>query len=268
MNGYGPQALAAIDVELKEAVCDAAVNAVVARVSGTDDEGRFIYGRSPRRAIVSGQLLPRFDEQGEDDTSDIRIAALGVDFLLDSSATALLAAIPRFSVYVRVLPEWADVTPGTGPLDVEFRLKTSIHQQIEDEIRSRRLSAFAAAGIDRPDWKSMDEPTRRQVRERRARIQEEIRVAAYGERGILLNRADALAKAEVDSPESIQTADPDSPNTPDQPPAPPPPMARLLREGRQIPPQHLEPASIPQKWKRIALHLPAIGYPLHSSKPA
>lgn len=170
MNGYGPKALAEIDVELKEAICDALVNTVVRRVSGTDERGRIVYGRSPMRSIVSGQLLPRFDVQGEDETSDIRIAALGIDFLLDSTATGALYAVPSFSVYVRVLPSWADIAPGTGPLEVDFRLNATIHEQIEDDIRTRRQAAFVAEGIDKPDWRSMEERARHQVRERRAQI--------------------------------------------------------------------------------------------------
>ena len=120
MNGYGSKALAEIDVELKEAVCDALVNTVVGRVSGIDDEGRVVYGRSPRRSIVSGQLIPRFDVRGEDETSDIRIAALGLDFVLDNLSAGALVACPRYSIYVRVLPTWADVAPNSGPLDVRL----------------------------------------------------------------------------------------------------------------------------------------------------
>ena len=55
--------------------------------------------------------------------------------------------------------------------------------------------------------------------------------------------------------------DPNDPNTPDQPPTPAPPVARLLREGRQIPLQHLEPAPIPAKWKRLDLLLPKFEWP-------
>ena len=40
MNGYGSKALDEIDVELKEAVCDALVNTIVGRVSGTDEPSR------------------------------------------------------------------------------------------------------------------------------------------------------------------------------------------------------------------------------------
>ena len=262
MNGYGSKALAEIDVELKEAVCDALVNTIVGRVSGTDDEGRVVYGRSPRRSIVSGQLIPRFDVRGEDETSDIRIAALGLDFVLDSLSAGVLVACPRYSVYVRVLPTWADVEPESGPLDVDFRLNADVHHQIEDDIKAHRLAAFTSLGIDKPDWRGMDETARQLVRERRAQIQEEVRVQAYAQRGIVLVPGDQLAEAEADAPDAPP---PDDPNTPDQPEPPAPPVGRLLREGREIPLHLLEPAPIPPKWKRLDLKLPDFEWPASSA---
>ena len=61
MKGKSNSELAAIDVELKEAVCDALVNALVQRVAGADERGRNLLGSSPRRGIFAGQLLPRFE---------------------------------------------------------------------------------------------------------------------------------------------------------------------------------------------------------------
>lgn len=265
MNGYGAKTLAAIDVELKEAVCNALVNTIVMRVSGTDEAGRIIYGRSPRRSIVSGQLLPRFDVRGEDETSDIRIAALGLDFVLNSSSAASLVAVPSYSVYVRVLPAWSDVQPGAGPLDVDFRLKAEVHHQIEEDIKARRLAAFTARGIDKPDWRGMDEAARHRVREQRAQVQEEIRVQAYGERGIRLQPGDELAETETIPAESSTAESASDPNTPDQSEAPAPPVGRLLREGRDIPLHLLDPAPIPPKWKRLDLTLPRFEWPASST---
>ena len=121
MIGLNAEQLAAIPQELKEAVCNALVNLTVARVSGSDPEGRILYGRSPRRSIVSGQLLPRFDPTGQDDeSSDIRIAALGMDFHLDAHADGRSVVTPRFSVYVRVFPDWAEIADEALGLDIEF----------------------------------------------------------------------------------------------------------------------------------------------------
>lgn len=255
MKGYGAKALSAIDVELKEAVCDALVNTIVTRVSGTDEEGRIIYGRSPRRVIVSGHLLPRINVHGEDDTNDIRIAALGVDFILDSRSTDAISAKPSFSVYVRVLPTWADLQAGGGPLEIDFQLNANVKEQIEQEIRARRTEAFVAAGLDKPKWREMDEPERARVRDRRRQIQDEIRIAAYGARGIELRSGDLSDEAEADSQAETETAD--DPNAPDQVEAAVAPIGRLLREGRNIPFHLLDPAPIPGKWIRLDLDLPA-----------
>ena len=89
-----------------------------------------------------------------------------------------------------------------------------VHHQIEDDIKAHRLAAFTSLGIDKPDWRGMDEAARQLVRERRAQIQEEIRVQAYAQRGIVLVPGDQLAEAEADAPD---TPPPDDPNTPDQP---------------------------------------------------
>jgi hypothetical protein len=55
-------------------------------------------------------LLPRFDPTGQDDeTSDIRIAASGMDFHIDAHAAGQSTITPSFSVYVRVLPDWVEL---------------------------------------------------------------------------------------------------------------------------------------------------------------
>ena len=138
MKGKSNSELASIDVELKEAVCDAIVNSLVDRVSGADERGRNLLGSSPRRGIFAGQLLPRFDTSGNDDeTTDIRIAALGVDLLAVAGAASAVRVTPRFSVYVRVIPTWSDLVAGGGELEFDFRLRTNIQQQIDDASSQR-----------------------------------------------------------------------------------------------------------------------------------
>ena len=146
MKGYSTRQLASIDVELKEAVCDSLVSALVARVSGGDDRGRTLFGRSPRRNIVAGQLLPRYGTMGDDETSDIKIASIGVDFVIATGSSAVVRVTPRFSVYLRVLPKWSDLVAGGGELDFAFKLKHSVQQQIDDAIRANRQPGFAESG--------------------------------------------------------------------------------------------------------------------------
>ena len=66
--------------EAKEAVVDALLAMTISRCTGEDRDGDIIYGARPSSRLVSGFLLPRFDETGlEDETSDIRLVTIGVD---------------------------------------------------------------------------------------------------------------------------------------------------------------------------------------------
>jgi hypothetical protein len=261
MKGKFNSELAAIDVELKEAVCDAIVNALVDRVSGSDDRGRNLLGSSPRRGIFAGQLLPRFDITGNDDeTTDIRIAAVGIDLVANAGSGAAMRVTPRLSVYLRVNPAWTDLVAGGGELEFDFRLRANIQQQIDDAIRNERTPALQAAGIDRPDWKAMDEARRSKVRAARAQILAEVRRKAYAAHGIRLLSGDP--EPDPFDPHASQTPDADPTTSDDStPPTPPvPPIARLIREGRELPLNLVDPASIPGKWKRLDLDLPTLEF--------
>lgn len=258
MKGYSTEQLQKIDVELKEAVCDSLVNLLIARVSGMDDRGRTILGRSPRRNIVSGQLLPRYGVSGDDETSDIRVAAIGVDFVIASESEATIRATPQFSVYLRVLPEWSDLAAGGGDLDFEFKLRPAVQQQIDDTIRANRKAALQSAGLERPDWRSMNETQRSGVRTQRADILAEVRRKAYAEHGIELVHEDPATSTDaIPTDESEVIADA---NSPEDTAAPPTPVSRLLREGRNIPLTLIDPAPIPGKWQRLDLQLPTFEF--------
>ena len=64
---------------LKEAVCDAILERTCRIVSGGGEIGRTILGAKPSRVLSSGFILPRIDEDGDDESSDIRLAAHGLD---------------------------------------------------------------------------------------------------------------------------------------------------------------------------------------------
>lgn len=258
MRGKSNSQLAAIDVELKEAVCDALVNALVDRVSGADERGRNLLSSSPRRGIFAGQLLPRFDVTGNDDeTTDIRIAAVGIDLIAVAGTGAEARVKPRFSVYVRVIPQWTDLVAGGGELEFDFRLRANIQQQIDDAIRNERTPALQAAGVDRPDWKAMDETKRSKVRAARAQILAEVRSKAYAAHGIKLLSGEP--EPDPVDPQAGLTPDAD-PTTPDDVAPPVPPIARLVREGRELPLTLVDPAPIPGKWKRLDLELPSLEF--------
>lgn len=255
MKGLSNTQLSEIDVELKEAVCDALVNALVERVSGTDEQGRTIYGGSPRRGIFAGQLLPRFDVSGAlDETTDIRIAAVGMDLIVGAQAAATIRATPRFSAYVRVIPTWSDLTGGGGPLDFDFKLQKAVQKQIDDAIRADRTTALKAAKLERPDWKAMDEARRSKVRAERAQILADVRVKAYAAFGI------KLLSGALDDPTPLEEPAAESPGDAGESTEQPAPIARLIREGRDLPLTLVDPAPIPGKWRRLDLVLPTFEF--------
>ena len=254
-SGYSAAQLRDIDPEVKEAVCDALVNLIVDRVSGADDKGQVIFGRSPRRAIFSGQLLPRFDDSGEEDeTSDIRIAAIGLDFTARSGVGGDLAIEPRAAVYIRALPTWAELQDPRNGLDIDFRLNTATQTAIDLAIRTRRQQLFAEQGLDRPRWRDLTETARSDVRRRRSEIQERVRIEAYQAQGIELVRGDMDDVVVDDAPAEPAPGGPD-PTQEEQEPRPR--IATLLRAGRRIPYGLIDPAGLPGKWLRLPLILPA-----------
>lgn len=255
MKGLSNGQLAAIDVELKEAVCDGLLNALVARVSGSDERGRTIGGGSPRRGIFAGQLLPRFDVTGAlDETTDISIAAMGMDLVLGAGTGAAVRVTPRFSAYVRVIPQWRDLVPGGGELEFDFKLQKAIQQQIDAAIRAERVPALRAAGVDRPDWKGMDEAKRSKVRALRSQILAEVRKKAYAAFGI------KLLSGEINSDGLQVDATATQPDDQDGSTEQAAPIARLIREGRDLPLTLVDPASIPGKWRRLDLSLPTLEF--------
>lgn len=280
MSGLSASDLASIPQELKEAVCCALVNLTVARVSGTDQEGLIVYGRSPRRAIVSGQLLPRFDPTGQDDeSSDIRIAALGMDFYILARATGHAAVTPRFSIYVRVFPDWAELSDEALALDVPFKLRQAIQDAIDARIRQLRNERFAAAGLATPDWPSLNPDQRQQIRSRRSTIQEEVRRQAYREQGILLDQGDEQLLSEeptgdqgsdgvATQPQQPVNAAMPSADGGDDAGSAPLRIGRLLQRGRQVPYALLDPAPAPPKWRRIDLTFPAFVWEFQADRAA
>ncbi|HEY1745731.1 MAG TPA: DEAD/DEAH box helicase [Xanthobacteraceae bacterium] len=262
MNGLSAQQLADVPQELKEAVCNALVNLTLARVSGTDSEGQILYGRSPRRSIVSGQLLPRFDPSGQDDeTSDIRIAALGMDFELDASTDGDATATPRFSVYIRVFPDWLELADEALGLEVDFKIRQAVQDNIDNRIHHLRNERFAAAGVATPDWPSLNPEQRRQVRLQRGEIQEAVRSQAYLEQGILFEQGDEQLLLEDvppnDAAQGVGQNQTPEPNDAEQDGADDQDarlhIGRLLQRGRTVPFGLLDPAPAPAKWRRIDL---------------
>lgn len=184
--GVTPHALNASLQEAKEAVADALVNMTVARCSGFGDFGRVVYGRSPERAFVSGFLLPRFADIGDvDETSDIHIAVIGLDFQVTKTATGAAIVRPSFSAYVRVLPQWAELIEGRLGIHPTFDLIPAVRKEIVQKIRDATKALCVEEGlVGRDDPKTVSRDVRRQRQLRRTALKEEATKRVYKEYGI------------------------------------------------------------------------------------
>jgi Helicase conserved C-terminal domain len=131
-------ALAADDLqELKEAVCDAVLERTKRLVSGEGEHGRVVLGERPSRALSSGFLLPRLNADGDDESSDIRIAAHGVDFRIRTDGPGEIQIRPSFSVYVRALPSADELFARNGRLVPSADFSGPAKARLRDEIRKR-----------------------------------------------------------------------------------------------------------------------------------
>jgi hypothetical protein len=259
-----------IDVELKEAVCDALVNMITRRASGTDDAGRVVYGRSPQRSVFSGQLLPRLSNTNVDETSDIRIAAIGLDFNMDATATWVLQATPKFSIYVRVLPTWEEISSDRFGIPIEFKLRKEKKDEIDRKIRERREERFKRENLIRSDWSALEADEREYLKRRRTEIQDDVRRSVYGEYGIRIDEADSRI---FDRPDFNENDAEDNPaaSTPageESNTEPAPDLGRLVTTGSKIPESMYAPAQIPPKWVRVDLDLPTCTWPADLSGEA
>ncbi|WP_439542593.1 DEAD/DEAH box helicase family protein [Hyphomicrobium sp.] len=141
-----PPALRPYFDDTKEAFTDALLNLVRQRISGTGEEGRFVYGAKPSLRFVSGFLLPRYSEAGIDETSDIHICTHGIDCQIGATGAAPSVVTLSFSIYVRALPSWAEITAASNELFPNPPLKKDVESHIRDEMKPRLKSAMDAEG--------------------------------------------------------------------------------------------------------------------------
>src|SRR4029077_7252153 len=99
---------------------------------GEGEAGEFVYGVKPSAKFVSGFLLPRFDESGqEDETSDIHIATMGVDAQVAAEHSGEITVVPEFSIYVRVLPTWEELADRRHDMMPRSELSRETRQEVE-----------------------------------------------------------------------------------------------------------------------------------------
>lgn len=120
--------------EAKEAIADALTNMTVARVSGYGDFGSYVYARLPHAQFSSAFLLPMFDKSGADDTSPISISAVGLDFQVEEKKKKVITISAEFSIYIRVVPSWSEISNKNLSLFPKFTLRSSLRDLINQEI--------------------------------------------------------------------------------------------------------------------------------------
>jgi len=280
---FPPEQFGAGDQELKEAVCDALVNLTIARVSGAGDEGAVLFDANPRRSVVSGHLLPRFDERGDDDTSDITLSTLGMDLELHRHVGGRASLTPKFSTYVRVLPEWDDLADVSRCGQVEFRLDPAIQKQIDEYIRDQRKLRLAAAGLAGEDPDHAEGVTREDRLAQRRAVRDALRREAFARHGIVLEEgepeptpatdglaAESPAPADGSDGDSGEADLPGANGSPDEGLSVEP-AARLQvwrQDRRRVPFALLQAAEIPPKWRRITINLPTFEFDLDATDDA
>lgn len=135
IKGVGEEKIRNISYqEAKEAIADALTNMTVARVSGHGNFGNFVYGRLPQAQFSSAFLLPMFDRAGADDTSPISISAIGLDFQVAEGIKKEIDISAEFSIYIRVVPTWAEISNKNLGLFPNFKLRSSLRDMINQEI--------------------------------------------------------------------------------------------------------------------------------------
>jgi hypothetical protein len=123
--------------ELKEAVCDAILERTRRVVSGEGDFGRVVLGDRPSRVLASGFILPRLNANGDDESSDIRVAAHGMDLRLRTMESGTVTVRPTFSVYVRALPSADELFDRNGRLVPPADFSRNAKKTLRDAIRVR-----------------------------------------------------------------------------------------------------------------------------------
>lgn len=214
---------------LKEAVCDAIVERTRRLVSGDGEVGRTILGAKPSQVLSSGFIMPRINENGDDESSDIRLAAHGLDLRIRAGEGSLRVA-PELSVYLRVLPSADDLFARDGRLIPRAELSRDAAQRAKAEI-TRRLEGLAAGLSGR---------ARREMRA-------SVAAAVYREMGVEVPAGAVVPQGAEADLDASQVSPPSSDSAP----------LRL-----RIPNAIARRYDAPLKWRRVDVPVPPLELPL------
>ncbi len=239
-----PAEIAANLDDAKEGIVDALLNLTWQRASGAGPEGETIFGAKPSLRFVSGFLLPRFEEGGQqDETSDIHISAHGLDCQIAASARGNLVITVSFSIYVRTLPTWDELTKPELELFPNLPLRRDLEAAIREAMKEPMAAAIAAE-----ETKPADQ------RRPRRDLQQQIYRELLGTHGVEVSSDDWVIDAGVNPEQAAGMPEADSSDQGETAGE----GARLITQrGRYI--FHRDEAAqeidIPQKWKRFPIEL-------------
>jgi hypothetical protein len=239
--------------EVKEAVVDGLLNLVADRVAGEGEEGGQVLNKMPHAAFVSGFLLPRFDTAGDDDTTDIHVSIMGVDTQVHSGCSGQLVVTPRFSQYIRVLPQWPDIRPQQDALARSFSLAPAIKQQLSQRTLELRKKKRAAAGLPERITET-DKTARKAAYERLQTIKWEAYQEARVELGLPLLDVNKTPSDAPFLPDSSPEVAPEPGGG--EPTASPVIAGSTLAAVLACPAGTLVPIEPPMKWQRLNVMLP------------
>lgn len=232
----------------KEAVVDSLLNNLSARLAGREEFYKLIYRGKPSSVLMSEFIVPMPPDErdGDEEANPIQISAHGLDLqILSSGSSERMKVGLRGAVYVRILPEQAEVQPGailepTFPLTKEAARE--LRSRIKDALNSLRGELGVKRGVRHPDWPAKSEEARRK---------------AHESLGIPFDNKLDRAPAEDLEGTTGATDIPDEgaldvePTEPSE--APP---EREARAGSTLPDALAQPVDPTAKWLRIDLELP------------
>ncbi|MEG3088539.1 DEAD/DEAH box helicase [Sphingomonas sp. PB4P5] len=130
--------------EAKEAIVDGLIGLTLAHCTGAGEAGARLYGGKPSSLLVSGFLMPRFDQLGTDETSDIHIATMGLDAQIAADGTGAIIVEPQLAIYVRALPDWDEISDPRYDIMPQIQLSRTTRQAVEALARSFIAAEMAA----------------------------------------------------------------------------------------------------------------------------
>src|SRR5205814_132245 len=139
---------------LKEAVCDAVLERTRRVVSGEGVYGAAVLGEKPSRILSSAFILPRLNEDGDDESSDIKIPAHGMDLRVRPSGGALqvlggrLRIPDRLSRRYDIPQKWIRLGVDPPALTLPLPCDPEQWQRLAAEHKAQLLASIRTAYMD------------------------------------------------------------------------------------------------------------------------